>query len=102
MTATLQTPPAAPPKQGASGFAPEAELLISCARVELSEGHAERIRVLAGGGLDWDALLALAVRHGMIPLLHFHLNALGVQPRRTAAAARLREYAQRISAMNAY
>lgn len=102
MSATLHTSPAAQPKQRASGFAPEAELLISCARAELSEVDAEKVRALVAGELDWDGLLALAVRHGMIPLLHFHLNALGIQPRHATAAARLREYALRVSAMNTY
>lgn len=102
MSATLHTSPAAQSKQRVSGFAPEAQLLIRCARAELSEEDAERIRVLLAGELDWDGLLALAVRHGMIPLLHFHLNALGIQPRHATAAARLREYALRVSAMNTY
>lgn len=102
MSAILKTPPRADAEGRARRFAPEAELLVSCARVELREADAARIRALAAGDLDWEALLALAVRHGMIPLLHFHLSALRVRPRPAETAARLREYAQRISAMNAY
>lgn len=102
MSATLQTAPAPTLDQRAAIFAPEAELLIHCARVELDQYRAEMIRALVAGELDWELLLSLAVRHGMIPLVHFHLNALRTGPRDPVPAARLREYAQRISAMNAY
>lgn len=102
MSATLQPAPAPPVNQRAATFAPEAELLIHCARVGLDQHRAESIRALVAGELDWELLLSLAVRHGMIPLVHFHLNALRTGPREAADAARLREYALRISAMNAY
>lgn len=102
MSAIPKTLPVAEEAGRAARFAPEAELLVACARVELKDAHARRIRALVAGPLDWDVLLASAVRHGMIPLLHQHLSALGLRPPRTAAAARLREYAQRVSAMNAY
>ncbi len=102
MSATLQT--SRPPviSQRPSTFPPEAELLVNCARVELEAVHAGRIRELVAGELDWELLLSQAVRHGMIPLLHFHLNALRIRPSESGTAARLREFAQRISAMNAY
>lgn len=103
MSAILQSPPPSPrTNPRASTFAAEAELLVNCARVDLGEEHAGNIRALVAGELDWESLLSLAVRHGMIPLLHFHLNALRIRPREAAVAARLREYALRISAMNAY
>jgi hypothetical protein len=102
MSASPQTAPAPPVNQRPATFAPEAELLIHCARVELDQHRAGMIRAIVAGEPHWELLLSLAVRHGMIPLVHFHLNALRTGPREAAAAARLREYALRISAMNAY
>ncbi|MCA1614173.1 MAG: hypothetical protein LC800_08515, partial [Acidobacteria bacterium] len=64
MSATLQAPPPARTNQRATTFSPEAGVLVNCARVELSEEHAENIRALAAGELDWESLLSLAVRHG--------------------------------------
>jgi len=56
---------------------PEVELLLSCARLELSNGQRERIGQLLADKLDWTYLLALAERHGLRPLLFRHLDATG-------------------------
>ncbi len=55
----------------------EAELLLLCARVQLDAERVERIGFLLCDGLDWDLLLALALRNGLLPLLSFHL---AIQP----------------------
>lgn len=54
---------------------PEEELLLNCARVHLPPAHAARVRALAHDGPDWEALLRLAERHKLLPLLHRHLAA---------------------------
>jgi hypothetical protein len=59
--------------------APESELLRCCARKTLDPETAARIRGLVKGSIDWDYLLPLARSHGMLPFLHWHLNALGLQ-----------------------
>lgn len=54
--------------------APEPALLLTCARLTLSADEAARVRrTAASGGVDWSALLALATRHRLIPLLQRHL-----------------------------
>ena len=51
--------------------------------MEVDEDHADRISRLFGRGLDWDRLVLLARRHGLVPLLHRTLSGLksnGVPP----------------------
>jgi hypothetical protein len=68
--------------------APEPALLLACARLELSADAAARVRrTAASGEIDWSALLALATRHRLIPLLHRHLRDAPLPPH---AAAELR------------
>ena len=52
------------------------ELLLCCARTQMDAARAERIRALLREELDWDYLLGTAFRHGMLPLLYWHLNAI--------------------------
>jgi hypothetical protein len=55
----------------------EHELLLSCARTRGAEAQAERARQLVRGGIDWAALLTLALDHGVMPLLYRNLFILG-------------------------
>jgi Uncharacterised nucleotidyltransferase len=55
---------------------PEAELLLHCARVRIEPERAERIRSLSQQDLNWDSLLLLALRNGLLPLLSHHLNKI--------------------------
>ena len=55
---------------------PEARLLLACARAELGPGDAGRIRTIVAGGIDWPHLDRLATRHGLLPLLQRHLQAV--------------------------
>jgi hypothetical protein len=52
----------------------EAALLVHCARGTVDPERAAAIRALAGGDLRWDRLQALADRHGLGPLLFWHLS----------------------------
>ena len=61
---------------GPYALAPECELLICCARLDLAAAGFERIRQLLEAPLDVDYLLSLASRHGLRPLLYRHLNAV--------------------------
>ena len=54
---------------------PEVELLLCCARPQLDTTRADKIRALVQEPLNWPALLEIASRHGMEPLLYWHLNA---------------------------
>jgi hypothetical protein len=64
----------------------EAELLLCCARIALTPRERARVIQLAGTGLDWDAVIALAEVHGLLPLLHRHLSeaAARIVPRAVA------------------
>ena len=53
---------------------PELSLLLTIARVELSEPCQDLLRRLVAAPLDWDYLLAMAARHGLEPLLYLHLR----------------------------
>lgn len=52
---------------------PEFEFLVCCARVSLDDEQAARARVLLLGGLDWDYVMSLAWRHGLMPLAFKHI-----------------------------
>jgi len=55
---------------------PEDQLLIWVARQSLDIAGAERLRSLVQRDLDWEYLLATAHRHGVLPLLYYHLNSV--------------------------
>ena len=55
---------------------PESELLVSCARAHIDPVRAEQIARLLAQDLNWERLLKLAQRNGLIPLLFFHLNQI--------------------------
>jgi Uncharacterised nucleotidyltransferase len=58
-------------------ISPERELIIGCARVQVGEPIAERIKVLAQQDLDWRSLLQLAQQQGVMPLLYLNLQKMG-------------------------
>ena len=53
---------------------PEYQLLLCCARTELSKDDQGKIRKLVRNGLDWDYVLQIAKEHGLAPLLYYHLH----------------------------
>jgi hypothetical protein len=54
----------------------EQELLVACARLELSPALRARIRTLIETPIRWGPLLDAAERHGVTPLVHTHLRSL--------------------------
>jgi hypothetical protein len=52
----------------------EVEILLCCARTRRDPQAAARILTLLQGDVDWDYLLQAAGRHGMVPLLFWHLD----------------------------
>jgi hypothetical protein len=83
-----------------SALRPEVDLLLLCARAHLDEQQRQRIRDLVPQNLDWNYLLQLADRHGLQPLLHWHLttvcpNTVPKEPQQS-----LRVAFQRVSALN--
>ena len=53
---------------------PEVDLLLSCARTEITPEITDRIRRLVEGKVDWIELIQLALRHDVVPLLYRHLQ----------------------------
>ncbi len=65
-------------------FEPEEELLLCCARTQATNESQRRVEQLLEGEVDWDRLLAIAARHGVIPLLGRHLHAFSASmPQKT-------------------
>jgi hypothetical protein len=56
---------------------PEAELLLTCARLQLSPEQGRRIEQLLAEDLNWSRVLDLAEVHGLWPLLFRHLGGGG-------------------------
>ena len=77
--------------EAACEFPPEFELLLDCARRRLAPDRAERVGYLVGRVADWNHLLALAARHGLMPLLCLHLEEQSAPGAPPAAMAELRE-----------
>jgi len=52
----------------------EVDLLLQCACVRLAPDAPDRILAIVKDSPDWDALLRLAARHRLSPLLYRHLS----------------------------
>ncbi|MGH7443663.1 MAG: hypothetical protein ACREKM_02245, partial [Longimicrobiales bacterium] len=50
---------------------PELQLLLSCARRQLTTADAARLRAVAATALDWQRVLTLARAHRLRPLLYW-------------------------------
>ena len=79
---------------------PGVALLLNCARARLTKVHEKQIQDLVAGNCDWNYLLQIADRHGMQPLLHWHLNAVCPDAIPDEARQHLRVAFQRVSALN--
>lgn len=80
----------------------EVELLLNCARAHLDKRRIERVRKLASSDLDWDDLLRMADRHGLQPLLYWHLNSVCPAAVPEPRLQYLRVAFQRVSALNIF
>lgn len=81
---------------------PEIELLLGCARTEIDEESAAGIRALIQDKLDWEYLLRMAYRHGLMPLLYWQLNALCPELVPEAHFRSLRDIYNKNAARNLY
>ena len=82
-------------------MSPERELLLACARTQMTPEHEAAIAARVALGLDWNALGAMAGVHGLSPLLHRHLGERADVPKtfRAALWARHESFARRNAAM---
>ena len=84
------------------GLRPEDELILCGARLRLGPREVRHLRRLLHGDLDWDHLLKMAVRHGVIPLLHRHLKTMGPEAVPPAVLEHLQDRARQIALENAH
>jgi hypothetical protein len=78
----------------------ELELLLACARPQLTEETAARVTRLAEEVCDWDKLIRLSLRHKVMPLLFRRLNTLCPQAAPPHVLERLRELFYQNAARN--
>jgi hypothetical protein len=60
----------------ADAVSPEMHLLLGCARRNIAQADAEKIRALVAGPLDWNALRVHAARNALTPLLARHIQSV--------------------------
>lgn len=59
----------------AHNFRPEYQLIVRCARLNLTDLDRAELRALARSNLDWSAVLAETLRQSLVPLVYRHLQA---------------------------
>ena len=69
-------------------------MLLQCARVHIDADRARRISDILACGIDGEALVALALRHGLAPLLYRNLAAVGLDRLAPHTGAKLRTVAE--------
>jgi len=79
---------------------PEVQLLLACSRTAVDQTWSAHIDRLATPDLDWERVLYLAGGHGVVPLLHRHLNALGPSAVPDEVRQKLRDEVHRIAGRN--
>jgi hypothetical protein len=81
---------------------PEAELLLCCGRARMDPDTAARVKALLRREIDWDYLLPTALRHGMMPLLYWHLDAVCPDAVPGTILGRLRDHFKRNALRNMF
>src|SRR6185503_13184233 len=66
---------------------PEHDLVLCIARRDLNTRRQVELRRLLSVPLDWSYLISTARRHGLMPLLYRHLNAVSAEIPATHLAA---------------
>jgi len=78
----------------------EVELLLLCARTRVDSEIAGRVETLLKEDIDWNYVLEIAGRHGVMPLLYWNLNAICPEAVPKPILDQLREYFQRNAQIN--
>ncbi len=78
----------------------EFQVLLSACRVFLGTEEPDRLEEFLGQGLDWERLLALASRHGVMPLLYRSIGRVNRQAVPQEWMARLRAMYMQNAARN--
>ncbi len=74
----------------------EVDLLLSCARTQITPEISDRIRAVVRKEIDWIALIRLAMHHDVMPLLYWNLEKLCAEsvPESVLAPLRTRYHLQ--------
>jgi len=70
----------------------EIDILLSCARLQTSRARTATLREALQNGIDWEYLIRIAGRHGLLPLLYHQLNRMGPESVPDAILHRLKNY----------
>ncbi|PYV14166.1 MAG: hypothetical protein DMG07_12535 [Acidobacteria bacterium] len=81
---------------------PEHEVLVCCARSRLRPEDEQRLRALASGRIDWVYLMSAADRHGMTPLVSWHLKGACPEFVPSLLRSRLKTFFSRNQARNLF
>jgi hypothetical protein len=76
----------------------EHQLLLACARVELTTGRREQLAALLQTEVDWAFVYTEARHHHLVPLLHYHLSSIPRRACPTPIFNRIRAAAKRTAA----
>lgn len=69
-------------------FSAELQLLLACARLEMTASDRDAAAAAIARGADWSLLVALARGHGLLPLVHKHVAAEAIDAALVPAAVR--------------
>lgn len=75
-------------------LSPDLQLLITCARLELTSLQQEQVRGLCRQIADWSATMHLADRHLVLPLVYRHLRSLEPETISKSALSAMRQLHQ--------
>lgn len=72
----------------------ETELILCCARTELDDRTIENIKTLLQQELNWQNVIEIAAKQGVLPLLYYNLNRVDSDRIPTEILKQLRSYFQ--------
>lgn len=81
---------------------PEFSLLLACARTEIDDEMAQRVREMVRQPIDWKYLIEVSLNHGLMPLLYENLKKICPELVPAEHLVRLKEYFQKNSARSVF
>ena len=73
---------------------PETELMLCCCRTKLNDRTIQTINTLLDQKLDWEYLIKIAAKQGVLPLIYYNLNQTAGDRIPQEILSRLRRYFQ--------
>ncbi|MGH9967415.1 MAG: nucleotidyltransferase domain-containing protein [Pyrinomonadaceae bacterium] len=94
--------PAQPNITGQFSLRPEHELVVCCARTQVSDQTSERIKELLQGAIDWEFVYSFALTHFVLSLLYPTLSTIAPSSVPPEQLSRLKDYYQKNAGRNLY